>query len=139
MKYDQVSHQRYNLLENKNYSFPWFNVLRLFLFHMHKTHYIFIYHFHLLYFYLFSYIHLPTTLHAILLKTYFQTKSNIICLQLFKDTYLTLTLSYFLILTQMNLLWPKKGGLAFFIDWWRLTVLMLKLNVIGFVKAMIDF
>ena len=91
--------------------FLWFNISRLFLFHTHKTLYIFIYHFHLLYFYLFCYIHLPTTFHAILLKTYFQTKSNIICLQHFKDTYLTQIFSN---PNSNEFTMTKEGGTCFF-------------------------
>ena len=71
-------------------------------------------HFYLPFSLLLLYIHMPTTtLHAISSQIH-SDKNNVIYLQPFKDTYITLALWYHLILTCVSRLWPRKGGCIFY-------------------------
>ena len=94
--------------------FIWFDVSRLFFSHTQKTFYIFIHPFQ---FYFFIYT-CPQPFMSCNLK-YIQTKNNVVylqpsSLQPYNDTYITLTLSYHLILTCMSRLRPRKGACFFF-------------------------
>ena len=43
-----------------------------------------------------------------------QTKNDVICLQPSNKTYITPTLQYYLYLTHMSRLWPRKGACVFY-------------------------
>ena len=80
----------------------------------HKTLCTLIHHFHLLHFYPFIYIYLYPFMSSHVKYTY--NKNDVIYLQFFNNTYLTLTLLFHLILTNMSLLQRRKGGLHFILS-----------------------
>ena len=82
--------------------------------HTHKTLCILIHQFHLLHSYPFIYTYpLPFMISHV---KYTWTKNDVIYLQSFDNTYLALTLLFHLILTRMNWLQPRKGGLHFILN-----------------------
>ena len=82
--------------------------------HTHKTLCILIHQFHLLHSYPFIYTYpLPFMISHV---KYTWTKNDVIYLQSFDNTYLALTLLFHLILTRMNWLQPRKGGLHFILS-----------------------
>ena len=86
------------------------------------------------------YIHMPTTLHVISSQMRSNQKQCHLpsSLQSYNDTNITPTLSYHLILTCMSRLWLRKGA-CFFIQWRQFTVLMLKSDIMDFMKVVIHF
>ena len=72
---------------------------------------------------------------------YTQTKNDVIYLQYFDETYLVRTLLFHLILTRINWLQPKKGGLHFILsdnDNYDFDVKVGRCGFVGFVNDVID-
>ena len=84
------------------------------------------------------YIHMPTTLHVISSQIH-SYKNKVIYLYSFKDTYIISILWYHLIQTCVSRLWPRKGDCIFFIQMKEAYRLMLKSDVVDFVKVVICF
>ena len=73
---------------------------------------------------------------------YKQTKNDVIYLQYFDDTYLTLTLLFHLILTHMTWLQPRKGGLHFILSDnsnYDFDIKVERCEFVSFVNDMIDY
>ena len=74
--------------------------------------------------------------------TYTQTKNDVIYLQSFDDTYLTLTLLFHLILTHISWLQLRKGGLHFILSDnsnYNFDVKVERCEFVGFVNGVIDY
>ena len=105
--------------------------------HTQKTHCILIHHFHLLYFCPFIYIYLYPFMSSHV--KYTQTKNDVIYLQSFDDTCLSLT--YIVVSSNPNLYelaTTKEGKLAFYIKWQRHYNFDVKVRCCGFVDFVND-
>ena len=69
---------------------------------------------------------------------YTQTKNDVIYLQFFNDTYLVLILLFYLILTCMNWLQPRKRGMHFILSDNGNYDLDIKIGHYGFMDFIID-
>ena len=70
-------------------------------------------HFHSSFSLLLFYIHMSIAFHIILSQIHLE-KNDVIYLQPFNDTYITLTLQYHLIVIHMSRLWPRKETCVFY-------------------------
>ena len=72
---------------------------------------------------------------------YTQTKNDVIYLQSFDNTYLAITLLFYLILARMSWLQPRKGGLHFILSDngnYDFDIKVRRCEFVGFINDLID-